>query len=401
MTGVRLTKRGFLVILTLFLSLFSWYFSFSFSVLAHIVGSSTENYLMVNASFNFIIVITLVLSKFFIHRFNKIHIIYGYSITTSIAGILLLLTSSSVLKLIIVFAAGIPFSIGLLASFTYFWSLTASVERGRAAGLAGFFTLPITHLIGIMAETSDFSGTVMIGVILSLGTLAISLLNPENKAILTTKKDEKGQHPEKRTILLYTIPWILFSLINITLARNISIHVFQLVPSSLYVFLLVLQMIASGFGALGGGIIADLFGRRFSLGFSLTLYGISTALGAFVENFGVLYFIYVANGLSWGILWTLYAPVVWGDLADKESIAKRYSLGLIIYYLSLGIGFLLSNQISRIPIITSSLVGCILVFISNIPLIFAPELLSPDFRERIKLKLYMNIVRKIRRKSSL
>lgn len=400
MTGVRLTKRGFLVILILFLSLFSWYFSFSFSVLAHIVGSSTENYLMVNASFNFIIVITLVLSNFFIHRFNKIHIIYGYSITTSIAGILLLLTSSSVLKLIIVFAAGIPFSIGLLASFTYFWSLTASVERGRASGLAGFFTLPITHLIGMMAETSDFSGTVMIGVILSLGTLAISLLNPENKAILTTKKDEKGYNPEKRTILLYTIPWILFSLINITLARNISIHVFQCVPSSLYVFLLVLQMIASGFGALGGGIVADLFGRRFSLGFSLTLYGISTALGAFIENFGVLYFIYVANGLTWGILWTLYAPVVWGDLADKESITKRYSLGLIIYYLSLGIGFLLSNQISRIPIITSSLVGCILVFISNIPLIFAPEVLSPDFRERIKLKLYMNIVRKIRRKSS-
>jgi len=398
MTGVRLTKRGFLVIIILFFCFFSWYFSFSLSVLRHIVSSSAETYLMLNASFNFIIVVTLALSSFFIHKFNKLHIIYGYSITTSIASILLLLTSNTVLRLIIVFATGVLFSIGQLAFFTYFWSLTASVERGRVSGLAGFFALPFAYVVGLMAETSDFFGTIMIGVILSLGTLTIKLLNPENKATLTTKKDENGYHHEKRIILLYSVPWILFSLINMTLARNISVNVSQHVLSSLYVFLLVLQMIASGLGSLGGGIVADLFGRRFSLGFSLTLYGISSALGGFVENYEMLYFIYVANGLTWGILWTVYASVVWGDLADKESCVKSYSLGLIIYYLSIGVGFLLSNQISQIPIITSALLGCVLIFLSNIPLIFAPELLSPDFRERIKLKLYMNIVRKIRRK---
>jgi len=299
MTGVRLTKRGFLVIIILFFCFFSWYFSFSLSVLRHIVSSSAETYLMLNASFNFIIVVTLALSSFFIHKFNKLHIIYGYSITTSIASILLLLTSNTVLRLIIVFATGVLFSIGQLAFFTYFWSLTASVERGRVSGLAGFFALPFAYVVGLMAETSDFFGTIMIGVILSLGTLTIKLLNPENKATLTTKKDENGYHHEKRIILLYSVPWILFSLINMTLARNISVNVSQHVLSSLYVFLLVLQMIASGLGSLGGGIVADLFGRRFSLGFSLTLYGISSALGGFVENYEMLYFIYVANGLTW------------------------------------------------------------------------------------------------------
>lgn len=400
MTSVRLTRRGFLVIMILFFSFLSWYYVFALFVLRHVVGSSAETYLMVNASFNFIIAITLILSSFFIQRFSKIGIIYKYSLATSIVTTLLLFTSSIVLRLMIIFVAGVFFSIGQLAGFTYFWSLTLSEERGRVAGLIGFFALPIVYIVVWTAEPFDFSGTVMLGVILSLGTLVIRLLRPEKKAMLTTKKDGKGYNPEKRTILLYSVPWALFSLINATLARNISLYVLESVPFSYYMALVVLQLVAAVFGALGGGIIADFFGRRFSLVFSLTLYGIGSALVGLVENYVMFYFVYVVNGLNWGILLTLYFLVVWGDLADKESCAKSYSIGLIIYYLAMGVGSLLTHQISQIPLIISSLVSCLLIFLSNIPLILVPELLSSDFRERIKLKLYMSVVRKIRRKQS-
>ena len=400
MTGVRLTKRGFLVTMILHLSFLSWYYVISFVVLRHVVGSSAETYQMAYAFLNFIIATTLLLSSFFIHRFNRIRIIFACAIAISIVALLLLFVSNIILRLIVIFVEGVFFSVGQLVFFTYFWSLTVPEERGRAAGLAGFFALPFSHLIGLMAQTFDFFGTVILSVILSSGILTIKLLGPEKKALLTTKKDEKGYRPEKRTILLYSVPWILFSLINATLARNISLHVSQHVPSSLYIFLLVLQMTTSGFGALGAGIIADFFGRRLPLAFSLTLYGISSALGGFVENYEVLYFVYVVNGLNWGILSALYFFVIWGDLADKESCAKRYSVGLAISYLAMGVGFLLTHQISQIPLIVNSLVSCLLIFLSNIPLIFAPELLASDFRERIKLKLYMNVVKKIGRKLS-
>ena len=400
MTGVRLTKRGFLVTMILHLTFLTWYYVISFAVLRHVVGSSSETYLTAYASFNFIIAITLLLSSFFIHRFNKICIIFECSIAISIVALLLLFVSNIILRLLVIFVQGVFFSIGQLVSFTYFWSLTVSEERGRAAGLAGFFSLPFSHLIGLMAQTFSFSGTVMLSVILSLGTLAIKLLRPEKKALLTTKKNERGYRPERRTILLYSVPWILFSLINITLARNVSVYALQRVPSSLYTFLMGLQVIAAGFGALGGGIIADFFGRRLSLGFGLTLYGISSALGGFIGNYEWLFFVYIAGGLNWGILWVLYGSVVWGDLANKESCAKRYSIGLIIFYLATGVGILFTHQISQIPLITSSLVSCLLIFFSNIPLILAPELLSSDFREKIKLKLYMNVVKKIGRKLS-
>ena len=399
-TGVRLTRRGFLVTIILYFTFFAWYNVVSLYVLRHVTGPSAETYLIVNASFNFIITITLLLTSFFIHRFNKIRIIYESSIVISIVTILLLIVSSVILRLIMIFVVGVFFGIGQLTLFTYFWSLTVSEERGRAAGLVGFFSLPIFYIVSLMAETLDFSGVVMLSVILSLGTLVIKLLRPEKKATLTAKKDEKGYHPEKRTILLYSVPWALFSLINATLARNISVHVLQSVPISYYMVLVVLQLVAAIFGALGGGTIADFFGRRLSLGFGLTLYGISSALVGFVENYEMFGFVYVANGLNWGILWVLYGSVVWGDLTNKESCAKRYSIGLIIFYLATGVGFLLTPQISQIPLIISSLVSCLLIFLSNIALILAPELLSSDFRERIKLKLHMNAVKKIGRKLS-
>ena len=356
---------------------------------------------MVNASFYFIIAITLFLNSFFIHRFSKTRIIYVCSLATSIVTVLLLFTSSIILRLIIIFVAGAFFSVGQLAFFTYFWSLTASVERGRVAGLAGFFALPFFHFLFLIAGTFDFSGTVMLSVVLSLGPLTIKLLGPGKKGILTTKKDEKGYHPEKRTILLYAVPWLLFSLINATFARNMSFYVSQHIPSSYYYMVLsVLQLAGSVFGALGGGIIADFFGRRLSLVFSLTLYGIASALVGLVENFEMFGFVYFANGLNWGILLTLYTLVVWGDLANEESCAKRYSIGLVIFYLATGVGILLTHQVSQISLVVSSLVSCLLIFFSNIPLLLAPELLSSDFREKIKLKLYMNVLRKIGRKQS-
>jgi len=399
-TGIQLTKRSFLVSTLIFFSFFSWYFAVSPIVLRHIVGPSAETYQIVSASFNFVIATTFFLSSFFIHRFNKILLIYEYFIVTSMLSILLLFISSSVLRLIIFFGAGIFFSLGQLSFFTYFWSLAVSVEKGRASGLMGFFALPIAYFVSGMAEALDFFTIVMLGVIISSGTLAIKLLRKEKKDLLSTKKNWQGPHPEKKTIFLYSLPWMLFSLINVTLARNISLSILQNIPSSLYMVLLVLQITASGFGALGGGIIADLFGRRLSLGFALTLYGISSAIGGFFISYELLYFMYFVNGLSWGILMVMYFFVIWGDLANKESCSKMYSIGLLISYLAMGIGLLLSHQISRIPLIVSSLLSCVLIFLSNIPLVLAPELLSSDFRERIRLKLYINVIKRIRGKQS-
>jgi hypothetical protein len=123
-------------------------------------------------------------------------------------------------------------------------------------------------------------------------------------------------------------------------------------------------------------------------------------LAGSLQSYELLYFVYVVNGVNWGILWVLYGYVVWGDLANEESYNKRYSLGLAIYYLTTSVGFLFTQQVSQIPLITSAIASSTLIFLSNIPLVLAPELLSPAFREKIKLRLHMDAVRKIGRKLS-
>jgi hypothetical protein len=400
MTGVRLTKRGFLVNVILYLSFITLYYVFRLFIMRHVLGSSDEAYQMVNAFFNFTIAIAVILSVFFIQAHRKIHIIYGFSVATLILTIPLLLTFSIILRLMLIFALGIFFGIGMLAFFAYFWDLTVSEERGRTAGFIGFLALPINFVIISMAETFDFFGAVILVIILSSGIMAVKLLKPRKKAMLTTKKDERGNTSEKRTILLYSIPWALFSLINATLASSISIQVFQRVDPFFYMILTSLQTMAAVFGALGGGIIADFFGRRPSLVFSLTLYGIGSALVGITQSYEALYLAYVANGLNWGILWVIYAFVIWGDLANRGNCAKRYAIGMVIFYVATGIGSLLTVQTSQISLVVSSLASCLLIFLSNVPLILAPELLPLAFREKIKVKLYMNTVEKIGRKLS-
>lgn len=396
-TGILITKRGFIVCAILYFFFFSSYLVFSVYLTQHI-ASSANDLPVIQASVHFVFAFTLLLISFFIYRLNKLRLIYIISIATSIAAGLLFFASNEVSRIAIIFAMVIFSGIGQLASFTYFWDLTVPEERGRVAGLIGVVSLPFYFIaVQVVAETIDFPTTVLLGTFLSIGPMLTILLRPR-KAVLTAKKAERENYFEKRTVLLYSIPWIVFSLINATLARNISLSISQQVSSSFYLFLLGLQVIGVIFGAMVGGIFADFFGRRLSLALSLTLYGISSALAGLVQSNEVFSLVYVANGFSWGILLILYSFVVWGDLANKGNCARMYSIGLAPYYLAFGFG-LLYTQIFQIPLVVSALTSCLLIFLSNVPIIVAPELLPSDFRERIKLKLHMNAVRRIKKQS--
>ena len=351
--GVRITKSGFLVNVILFFIFFTSYFVFSFHIPQHVIPS-VDKRLIVQASFNFIIAITVLLTSFFIHRLNKLRLIYASSAATSIVTVLLLFASNEFFRLTIIFVIGIFFGAGILAFLANFWDSTVAEERGRIAGLIGFVSLPFYFLVDIVAVALDFPEIVMIGIILSLGTLVIMLLRPKKAVVLMAKEYEIRNHSEKRTILLYAIPWIVFSLINATLAKNISLSISLQVSSSFYMLLALLQIIGVVFGAMCGGIIADFFGRRLSLALGLTLYGISSALAGLFTNAEILSFVYLTNGLSWGILLILYTFVIWSDLSNKENYVKMYSIGLVIYYLAFGFG-VLPTQLSQISLIASAL----------------------------------------------
>lgn len=393
--GVRITKRYVLESILLFSIFLTLYFVFS-SLIPGYVISSSDYRPVTQASFNFVIAITLILSSVYLDRTNKLVLIRTSSIITILMTVLLFFAPNDILRMAALIVIGMSFSLGILGFFTHFWEITVPEERGRISGLIGFVALPFNFITAnLVAPGLDFLGATILSIIFSLGIIVIVSLKSE-KAVLTTEKNEERNYFEKRTIFLYSIPWVLFSLINWTLARNASVIVSQQVSSSFYFSLLGLQILGVIFGSIIGGIAADFFGRRLSLGFSIASYGISTALLGVFTSKEVLSFVYALNGLSWGFLFILYIFVVWSDLANKDNCAKMYSIGLATYYLTLGIGLLMQIYLS---IAISSLLICLTVFISNISILIAPELLSPYFRERMKMRLHMKAVKKISKQS--
>jgi MFS family permease len=391
--GISLTKRGLLLTIIFSTVFYTLYFVFSLYVIRYL-SSSSDNRFLVQAAFNFVIVATLIVTSFIIDKINNLQTIYICLIVTAIFAASLYFVPIDILKLVGVFIIGSFFGIGQLAFLTYFWNLTMPEERGRVAGLNGFFSLLFYIIMYVTwVPTSDLQSSVAFVIVLSLAPLSTIFLKSK-KALLTSKQNKIEYYPERRTILLYLIPWLLFSLINVTLASSTSFHISQQVSASSYFLLIALQLIAAVFGTIIGGTMSDFFGRRASLIFSLTFYGISSALAGFANNY-VLYFVYLANGFSWGILLVMFTFVIWGDLSNERSAVKMYTIGLAISYLSQGVGLLPIEQTLQIPLVVSSLGSCLLIFFANIPIFLAPELLSNDFRERLKLKLHMKEVKKI------
>jgi len=372
---------------------FSWYYVFSYDVLRFIVDENTGTFLICNSLFNCSICIALILAGSFIREVKKTSLLYTCSILSFAGTVFMILTPNNILKLASYFLSGVLYGTGLLAYFTYFWNLTVPEESGRVTGLIGFIFLPILSVIAILIKQLDFIETATLCIILNLGTLGIIPFNPGNITTLTTKRDLRGLNPEKGTILLYLIPWLIYSLINATLAKTVSFQVSQYFSVSSLMLLSILQVVGASFGAIIGGVIADFFGRRLSVAFGLTLYGISSAISGLSRSYQLFLLAFFGNGISWGIFLTVYTFLIWGDLATEETCAQRYSIGLAIYYFATGLGILLTPQLFQISLMFASITICLLIFLSNVPIILAPELLSSDFLEKVHLRLYMYLVR--------
>jgi len=157
------------------------------------------------------------------------------------------------------------------------------------------------------------------------------------------------------------------------LGKNITFWVMKLFPM-ISLQMDISQYFMSAVGALIGGIVVDWSGRKIGLITGLVLYGVGTALSgiAIITNSYLSAFVSsVMNGCSWGFFLVLYFFVVWQDLADTGN--SRYYSGLVIFYLSLFLGYTMP-QIPVSPEIIAFL-SSTLIFLSNIFIIPAEELL--------------------------
>jgi MFS family permease len=398
--GVRLSKRDLAALTIPYFSFFAWSNILLYRILSYIIGESNEILPILSGSLCFSVSFGIILACFLVQRVPKASLIATWTIFSSVGTILITLIPNTTVRIAIFLLLGAIFGIGLLALFAFFWETTAPEERGRVSGLIGFLSLLIIPLVYASVGNPDFSVTLILSIILNSATVAVRLLRPKRETIQPVRRDLE-RHIDKRTVLLYSIPWLAFSLINATLGKTISLYVSHQFDPNSVALLVTLQVIGGSIGALLGGLMADFVGRRPSLVTGLILYGISSAISGLAQSYELFYLSYIGIGLTWGIFLTLYLLVVWGDLANVETRLRMYSIGLVIFYSTTGVGALFGSQLSYVPLMVASIVSCLVIFLSNIPLLFAPELLPQDFRERIRLKSYLSFIKRKTRHSSI
>lgn len=385
----KLPRKNLALTMLLFAMLYTFFYVFSLHVLPSIFPNDRW---IVQAEFCFSIAIALVIPLVLKTNFS-LNTAYKFSLIASIVTVLLVFNPIFILNLLFIFIIGAFFGLTQVAFLASFWRNYYSLEeRGKISGIIVFFSLPIYFLIStLIAQDIDPIGII---VLVSSLSVVISLLAWRIHKPRYRSDDAGGNYPEKRTVFLYLLPWLIFLIINSTLSRSMSVIIYGLLSIEFNLVLAIIQLIGSFVGALIGGVMADYLGRRTAIATSITLSGISLALSAFVPNDIAQISSSIASGLGWGILLTLYVFVIWGDLANVKNVTSMYAIGLITIYATNGIGYL-PLPLDTIPPMTSALVGCSIIFMLNLPIALAPELAYFDVREKKKMKKYMKKIKQV------
>lgn len=394
-TSIQISKSRFFLIALFFFSFFTSYYFIASYILQRISFFNLETAFL-QAIFHFFSVFILLVSSYAIKKINKIKLVYFCSILNSILIFFLLLTSFDFFILGVMFCMILFVNIGLIATFSIFGEITVPEERGRIAGAIAFVVFPFYFIVNFfLGSNISFIEAILLGFFINLIPI-LGLLSKLHLDCLELNKKIQIRYFEKRVFALYFIPWIAFSLINSTLANNTAINIKALISDTFFESLITGQIIGVVLGALSGGIIADFLGRRFSLVFSLTFFGFCTALVGIFKNEFIYIIVYFASGLTWGFLFVLYIFVVWGDLSNSRNRLKIYSIGLISYIFSLGFGSILNFSLE---LFQSALLSVLIIFLLNLPIIFAPELLDSYVLEKIRMKQHMKKMKKLQKKN--
>jgi MFS family permease len=199
-----------------------------------------------------------------------------------------------------------------------------------------------------------------------------------------------------RSVLLYFIPWTMFSVINyLGWPINSKIH-----GEDFVYFSILINTIIAGIFALVAGILADNIGRKRTLVSGFIIFGVGYAiLGINPFNIYAWYFYTLVDGIAWGIIYVIFWFTIWGDLAREKSSEKYYAIGILPYALS---GFLrttlgpyIASAISEYAIFSFA---SFFLFLAVVPLMYAPETLpEKKLRER-ELRSYIEKAKKVKEK---
>jgi MFS family permease len=302
--------------------------------------------------------------------------------------------ASIVLLLSILF--GVSIGLGMPNCMEYCTKCTSTENRGRCGGIImltsglGLFSLGMTDVGGI--ELRAF-----ILIVWRLSSLLVLLLAKPFK-----EDNERGGNVSygfvfsQRSFILYLIPWVMFSLVNY-LSTPVQ---YNILGESEVKSLAIIGNAFLGLSSIVGGFLLDRVGRKFTAMGGFVLLGLGfSILGLYPTSIASWYFYTVVDGVTWGLLLVIFIVTIWGDLSYNAPSDKYYAIGVLPFFLSKFLQFVMGNYIADnvSPYALFSFTAFFL-FLAALPLVYAPETLPEKTMKDRELKSYIEKAKKTKEK---
>jgi len=300
---------------------------------------------------------------------------------------------------IICIALGISFGLGMPSSLAYLADTTITENRGTVSALV-FLAANLSVLpLGALFMTLDpLMNLTVLALWRGLGLAAFAMLKPkEAESANEQKRVSLTSVLRDRSFSLYLLPWIMFLLVDILekglLQDFVGVEILSL--------MLVAEPVAAVFFSLLAGLFVDKIGRKRLIVYGFVTLGIGYAMvGLAPTNNFAWYFYILVDGAAWGILLTIFLLTLWGDLSKPSSREKFYAIGIFPFLARNIVPFALATFISTISANAAFSLASFFLFLSVLPLMYAPETLPEKKIELRRLKDYMQRAKKLAGKQS-
>jgi MFS family permease len=394
-TAWRATVPSILLVLNSFV----WYI-FAYAVFSTIVNglnlSGTEKLGLFITYYVSVAVSAILGSKFFPRAPTKS--LYLWPFMGAIATLLLTaISSNSVLvNASLALFLGASIGIGLPSCLSYFADSTSIENRGLISGIiwsaVGFTVLAFALLVNMLGQWETIAALTIWRL---FGGICFLLLNRKHTKPFAQKSPSYLEIIRKREILLYLFPWVMFSLINFAEAPMME----RVFGEESYAFVQLIEWAFVGIVAIVSGAVADIVGRKRVVIAGFVMLGIEyAAMSAFSYSSEALYLFLILDGITWGLLVSVFFTAIWGDLGENHQKEKYYTLGGLPYLLSNFLYILIKPYASGIPAVAAFSFASFFLFLAVIPLMYAPETLPEKSIKDRELETYIEKAQKVKEK---
>ena len=386
----------------LVLNTFVWYI-LTYTVFADAVNrlhlAGIENIEVFATYFAAVSVMAIIGSKYLPRVRTKF--LYLWPFLGAIATLLLgaLSNQNVLIDALIAFSLGTSVGIGLPSCLSYFAESTSIETRGFSGGLTwsivGIAVLPFAFFLTMLG---NWEVIIVLAIWRLLGGIGFLSLDRKNKKQpLAQRSPSYFELIRKKETLLYLFPWTMFSLINFAEAPILE----SVFGSQTFVLIQLAEFALAGIVAVVGGIVADIDGRKRVVIAGFVMLGIEYAIMSLFSNSPAALYLYLTlDGITWGLLISVFFTVVWGDLGENRVKEKYYTLGGLPYLLSSFLSILIAPYAKDIPTGTAFSFASFFLFMAVIPLMYAPETLPEKAMKERELKSYVEKAQKLVQKET-